>query len=106
MCLQVCIDIANQCGLARIEPGFDRNDLMQNYYQRVRGEKAVVMSLSASPPGKNVSYFASSNQGAEGHLTVHSVDEEHRWLKRNCTHFVKIIIPRTPGTQVFRLKQA
>ncbi len=30
-------------------------------------------------------------------------DQTKRWLKRNTTHFVQIIIPRMPNANVFRL---
>lgn len=83
----------------------DRTDLVQNYYELIPagGKKAVAMSISAAPPGDNVSYFGASKVGAAGELVVHDEAGEHRRLRRNCTHFVKIVIPRTPKNNVFKL---
>jgi pimeloyl-ACP methyl ester carboxylesterase len=89
----------------------DRTDLFTKYYATIRGRAAKVlnMSISANPPGDDVSYFANYKEGAKGAMTVHQQDEqspESRWLKRNTTHFVKIVIPRTPADKVFQLTQA
>ncbi len=84
----------------------DRTDLMTGYYPRIQAGKRreVAMSLSANPPGDNVCYFRSTKVGAAGHLIVHKEgDEKERWLQRNCTHFVEIIIPRTPKDGVLKL---
>jgi len=90
---------------------FDRTDLYRGYYQMVPAdlEKVLNMSVSATPPGKNVSYFADYKHGAKGILPIHfekETDEQQRWLKRNTTHFVRIIIPRNPKEGVFRVKRA
>lgn len=87
----------------------DRTDLRYNYYEAIRGDVARVlnMSLSAAPPGDNVRYFDSFRTGARGMLPLHFEDQDEdrvRWLKRNTTHFVKIVIPRQPREQVFKLK--
>lgn len=89
----------------------DRTDLVGHYYAAIRGAVAKVleMSISASPPGNNVSYFANYRTGAAGTVVMHreAADApESRWLKRNTTHFVKIVIPRTPADRVFRLSRA
>lgn len=89
----------------------DRTDLYTNYYQMVPAnlQKVLNMSISAAPPGKNISYFGNYKKGAKGILPIHYEQEnkqQERWLKRNTTHFVKIIIPRTPKPNVFRMKQA
>lgn len=86
----------------------DRTDLATNYYARIppRYEKVLAMSVSAASPGGNVSYFRNSVRGAEGHVIVHRLQETDatsRWLKRNCTHFVNVVIPRNPRDQVFKL---
>ncbi|MBI1785925.1 hypothetical protein HYR69_12340 [Candidatus Sumerlaeota bacterium] len=86
----------------------DRSDLVNNYYGKIPGAvaKAVYMSISANPPGKNISYFDNYREGAKGTMLVHQQPEdspESRWLKRNTTHFIKIVIPRTPSKNVFRL---
>jgi hypothetical protein len=76
----------------------DRTDLMSGYYPRIPAplEKTVTMSLSATPPGDNVHYFSDGAAGAKGEFKLHSKDAlGERWLKRNTTHFVKIVIPRS-----------
>ena len=41
---------------------------------------------------------------AEQRVPVHlEGDQTKRWLKRNTTHFVQIVIPRMPNANVFRL---
>lgn len=85
----------------------DRTDLVNGYYPLIPAamEKIVTMSLSANAPGDNVHYFSDRNTGAKGEFKLHSEDtKSERWLKRNTTHFVKIIIPRMPLEQVFRLR--
>ena len=86
----------------------DRNDLLTEYYQRIPRGKAreVAMSISAAAPGDTVDYFRHAKFGAAGHYVVHREAEENRWLQRNSTHFVKIIIPRTPRDRVFMLTRA
>jgi len=88
----------------------DRSDLVPNFYNKLpaRVAKVLKMSISATPPGDNVSYFEKPKTGAKGSVTVHQLAEEDefsRWLKRNTTHFVEIIIPRTPQSGVFKLKR-
>lgn len=88
----------------------DRFNLMSTYYELISDiqKRLVAMSVSANPPGDNISYFANSKIGAQGHVVVHSADENApagRWLQRNCTHFIKIVIPRTPTGRVFRLSE-
>jgi len=87
----------------------DRTDLMESYYSKIRGkaEKVLNMSISANPPGDNVTYFDNFREGAKGTVPVHQLeDEAKRWLQRNRTHLVRIVIPRCPKDQVFRLSQA
>jgi pimeloyl-ACP methyl ester carboxylesterase len=85
----------------------DRQRLFELFYQQIpAGEpKELRLSISASPPGGNISYFTEA-YGAEGEFIVHSEDEAARWLKRNATHFLKIVIPRQPSEKVFVLKSA
>lgn len=91
----------------------DRTDLMVGYYPLVQAgeEKVVAMSISAAPIGRNVRYFDSAEEGYPGHLIVHREDDELRdqmgpiRLRRNITHLVKIIIPRQPVEDVFKLGQ-
>ncbi len=85
---------------------FDRTDLVEGYYPQVPGDADLVlyMSISAASPGKNINYFESEQVGAELQVPIHCEgDTTQRWLKRNSTHFVKIIIPRLPNENVFKL---
>lgn len=87
---------------------FDRTDLVYGYYQRFpAGAKPVLyMSISAAPPGEYVKYFDPGDAGAGGMVSVHlDGDKTSRWLRRNGTHFVQIIIPRRPVEDVFKLKR-
>jgi len=85
---------------------FDRTDLVEGYYPRVpgRADPVLYLSISAASPGKNISYFASEKIGGDLQVAVHYQSETAmRWLKRNSTHFVRIILPRQPADKVFRL---
>lgn len=83
----------------------DRTDLINEFYKRIGDQfnKVLTMSISATPPGDNIHYFSSVEEGADGEYTLHSKDKGQRWLQRNTTHFVKIIIPRIPNDGVFTL---
>lgn len=86
----------------------DRTDLVERYYASIPGAVAKVlnMSVSAAPPGEHVSYFANYRAGARGTVPLHVEDpaaDGPRWLQRNSTHFVEVIIPRAPRDDVFRL---
>lgn len=86
----------------------DRTDLVEGYYARfASGESPVLyLSVHAEAPGANVSYFDADGSGARGMVRVHlEADATRRWLKRNTTHFVQIILPRRPGEGVFRVKR-
>jgi len=85
---------------------FDRTDLVDGYYPRFSaGEQPVLyMSIYATAPGSNVNYFDPANPEAAGMVPVHlEGDATRRWLRRNSTHFVQIIVPRRPIADVFRL---
>ncbi len=87
---------------------FDRTDLVEGYYARFgAGESPVLyLSVHAEAPGANVSYFDADGSGAQGMVRVHlEGDVTQRWLKRNTTHFVQIILPRRPGEDVFGVKR-
>ncbi len=87
---------------------FDRTDLVEGYYPRfAEGANPVLyMSISATAPGVNVHYFDPENPSASGMVPVHlEGDKTKRWLHRNSTHFVQIIIPRRPIDEVFRLER-
>jgi len=85
----------------------NRQHLFDLFYERIPDgqPKELRLSISASAPGDNVHYFSEA-YGAEGEFVVHSVDEASRWLRRNATHFLKIVIPRQPASKVFTLKPA
>jgi hypothetical protein len=89
---------------------FDRTDLMQNYYDKLQKSVAATlfMSISAASPGKNIKYFVRDQDGATQQVPVHLEDNSttQRWLRRNTTHFVQMIIPRRPGADVFKLTKA
>ncbi|MBI5436449.1 MAG: alpha/beta hydrolase [Nitrosomonadales bacterium] len=86
----------------------DRTDLLNKFYQLIgkNVEKVLTMSISAKAPGGNVSYFSDSKRGAPGEMVIHTLDDntQARWLQRNTTQFVRIIIPRNPSDNVFKLK--
>lgn len=85
---------------------FDRTDLMEKYYKMLPTgtEPTLYMSISAASPGKNINYFEREKIGAEQRVPIHlEGDRTKRWLRRNTTHFVQIIIPRMPNANVFRL---
>lgn len=88
----------------------DRTDLMERFYPMLAPKpQEVHATITAAPPGDDVAYFGwvgdDASKRAGGTLKVHSIDEGERWLKRNTTHFVKMIIPRVPKETVFRLKR-
>jgi pimeloyl-ACP methyl ester carboxylesterase len=85
---------------------FDRTDLVEGYYPKVPGNTSPILylSISAASPGKNINYFEAERVGAKQEVPIHCEGEKtKRWLKRNSTHFIKIIIPRLPKSEVFRL---
>lgn len=86
----------------------DRSDLIDGYYPRLDPgiEAALYLSIYADAPGANVNYFDPQNPAAKGMVKMHlEGDATKRWLKRNSTHFVQIVIPRRPVEGVFRLER-
>lgn len=84
----------------------DRTDLVERFYDAIPdgNEKVLKASIAAAAPGPNVTYFDNRRQQSEGSMVVHALNDQHsRWLRRNCTHFVRIIIPRVPVEKVFRM---
>jgi len=83
----------------------DRQLMFQLFYAQIPAgqPKELRLSVSATSPGDNVKYFADAF-GGKGEFVVHSQDEADRWLHRNATHFLKIVIPRIPSAGVFKLK--
>jgi hypothetical protein len=90
----------------------DHSDLIGRYYRLIANpaNRQVAVSISAAAAGGNVRYFDSTMTGAQGHLVVHSENEAARAalggarLRRNCTHFAEIIVPRLAIDAVFTLK--
>ena len=85
---------------------FDRTALVDNYYAMLpaRTDPVLYMSMSAASPGANINYFEREKKGAEQQVPIHLEDDAaRRWLQRNTTHFVQIIIPRLPNANVFKL---
>jgi hypothetical protein len=93
----------------RESANYGRTDLMNCYFPLLRQlDKAqeVRATVTAAPPGDDVTYFGGDGDAAHragGTVKVHSIDENEGWLKRNTTHFVKIVIPRIPKEKVFRI---
>jgi len=83
----------------------DRQLMLQLFYAKIPTgpPKELRLSISAASPGDNVKYFADAT-GGKGEFVVHSQEEADRWLRRNATHFLKIVIPRVPSADVFKLK--
>ena len=83
----------------------DRQRMFELFYAQIPAgqPKELRLSVSAASPGDNVKYFADAF-GGKGEFVVHWQDEADRWLHRNATHFLKIVIPRVPSAEVFRLK--
>jgi hypothetical protein len=83
----------------------DHTDLMRKYYN---GVDVLTVSLTATPPGRNIRYFDSANDHASGQLPIHAADADARdalkaRLFRNQTHFIEVIIPRRGVEKVFAL---
>ncbi len=83
----------------------DRQHLFELFYAAIPDgqPRELRLSISASAPGDNVHYFSEA-YGAEGEFIIHSEEDASRWLRRNATHFLKIVIPRQPSDSVFTLK--
>ncbi|MDA0661619.1 MAG: hypothetical protein O3B08_02110 [Proteobacteria bacterium] len=82
---------------------------MRNFYDdqvAAGAAKVLCLSISAQPPGPNIRYFEDITHGARQHVVIHGEDGDNRWLKRNSTHFIRIVIPRNPADGVFTLRRA
>ena len=69
-------------------------------------EKALAMTVTAEDPGSNVSYFDHGNPRPRGIAKLHGKVQADRWLKRHCTHFIELVVPRVGADRLFRLKRA
>ncbi len=87
----------------------DRTDLMRRFYgqalrRRAEQDKTLNATVSAARPGRHVRYLPKGV--AERRTLAHSrTGKEGRFLRRNCTHFLNIVIPRNPEDRVFRLSK-
>ena len=86
---------------------FDRQRMFELFYGGMDAgqPKELRLSISAAAPGDKIRYFLDAF-GAKGEFVVHSDQEADRWLRRNATHFLKIVIPRIPAADVFTLRNA
>jgi pimeloyl-ACP methyl ester carboxylesterase len=92
----------------------DRYELMgkDGYFGRRKVETTLLAAISAPPLGRNISYGLDDDE-AYGHLPLRpslpgsqlSDDHEARFLRRHCTHFVEVILPRDIADRAFRLKR-
>ncbi|MCA3002971.1 MAG: esterase/lipase family protein [Burkholderiales bacterium] len=104
---------ANSQSKARRTLYLDRTDLMKSYYG-LTADHTLKMRIVAAPIGNNVGYFlapgssAKSGQSLEavGLVKLHGEEQADRWLRRHSTHLVKIIVPREPSANVFKLKSS
>ena len=100
--------------LSHVHPGvgetrcfyINRTDLMERFYKSLpgRAKKTLNASVSAARPGEYVQYFGRNVKGRS--IPAHSFAKDGRFLRRNCTHFIKIIVPRTQVDRTFKLTPA
>lgn len=88
----------------------DRYDLMREggFYDQIQPDQRskVAFTVTASDPGDRISYFTRSRSGRRGLIPLHDKDsKESRWLRRHCTHFIELIIPRAATPDVFKLRR-
>jgi alpha-beta hydrolase superfamily lysophospholipase len=78
------------------------------FYERVAKDKfqGLAFTVTAEDPGERVAYFSRAKGGKRGLIALHGPgSDQNRWLKRHCTHFVELIIPRAAVDEVFTLKR-
>lgn len=98
----------NSQGAATRALYIDRTDLLRRFYPLIDdpAQRELSATITAAPPGGNVRYFGGRTRRAGGRVRVHAEREARRWLTRNSTHLVKIVIPRDPEERIFRLTRA
>ena len=69
-------------------------------------EKALAMTVTATDPGSNVSYFEHGKLQPRGMMKLHGEVQSDRWLRRHCTHFIELVVPRVGADKLFKLKRA
>lgn len=78
------------------------------FYDNVTKDQlqALAFTVTAEDPGERVAYFSRTKGGKRGVIALHDRDSKtNRWLTKNCTHFVELIIPRAAADNVFTLKR-
>lgn len=88
----------------------DRYGLMRDggFYSMIPRNRpaGLSMTVTADDPGPNVSYFGAHGiPSRRGVVDLHGRLRADRWLKRHTTHFVRVIIPRVGGKDLFRLRR-
>ena len=87
----------------------DRFDLMRDggFYDQVPASKLaeLAFTVTAQDPGDRISYFSRRRDARHGLVNLHERESpENRWLRRHCTHFVKLVIPRVGVPTAFTLR--
>ncbi len=84
----------------------DRYDLMGagGWYSKLdrASERKLSFTVTAVDPGDNIAYFERTPE-ARGVVLLHQQGDGERWLKRNSTHFIRLIIPRAGKPDIFQL---
>ena len=78
------------------------------FYDQVPAGKVpeLAFTISAESPGDRVAYFSRRKNEQCGLVPLHDRESKmNRWLKRHCTHFVELVIPRAAVPEVFRLRR-
>jgi len=89
----------------------DRFDLMREggFYDRLdvpEQDQELQVTISAADPGDRIAYFTREAALRRGLVKIHQkLTPENRWLKRHCTHLVRIIVPRAADPKIFTLKR-
>jgi hypothetical protein len=88
----------------------DRYDLMREggFYSMIPQNRPaeLAMTVTADDPGLNVTYFGASGiPSRRGVVDLHGRLKADRWLERHTTHFIRVIVPRVGGKDLFRLRR-
>jgi pimeloyl-ACP methyl ester carboxylesterase len=89
----------------------DRYDIMHpdgGFYSRIaQGRpRGLQFTITAADPGDRIAYFTHSKVGKRGLVNLHQeTPKSKRWLKRHCTHFVRVVVPRAGKDEIFKLKR-
>ena len=88
----------------------DRFDLMRDggFYDQVPASELaeLAFTVTAEDPGDRISYFSRRRDARHGLVQLHERESpENRWLKRHCTHFVELVVPRVGVPTTFSLRR-